>query len=141
HAAGGAAGMWDQAMARWMTAPAGRTPFLPALALLVFAVCGATSSAFACVVGTGTAASCTEAALDACLPGGGSFDGTAIFSCGGLAAVAVTHAKNITADTAIDGGGGVTISGVLVFTHRTVAGEKPTHPHPQNRNPHTLAQP
>src|SRR5262249_62167949 len=80
----GAAGMWDQAMARWMNTPAGRTLFLPALALLVFAVCGATSSPFACVVGTGTAASCTEAALDACLPGGGTFDGTAIFYCGGV---------------------------------------------------------
>jgi hypothetical protein len=31
--------------------------------------------ALACVVGTDTGASCTESALDACLPGGGSFDG------------------------------------------------------------------
>ncbi|TMA80017.1 MAG: hypothetical protein E6J77_18840 [Deltaproteobacteria bacterium] len=50
-----------------------RTPLVLVLALLVFGVLGATSSAFACVVGTGTSASCTEVALDACLPGGGSF--------------------------------------------------------------------
>src|SRR5262249_2032964 len=45
-------------------------------ALLVFGVLAATSSALACVVGDGTNASCSmnpggEAALDACLPGGG----------------------------------------------------------------------
>src|SRR5262249_61786223 len=103
--------MRDQALARWMNTPAGRTQFLPALALLVFAVCGATSSAFACVVGTGTAASCMEAALDACLPGGGSFDGTVTFSCGGLATITVTHGKDITAETAIEGGRRVPING------------------------------
>src|SRR5947209_10510046 len=88
-------------------------------ALLVLAVLGATSSAFACVVGTGTSASCTEAALDACLPGGGSFDGTATFACGGAATITVTSTKTISADTTIDGGSVITISGggtVGVFT-------------------------
>src|SRR6266851_3892324 len=56
-----------------------RTRFVLVLALVVLAVLGATSSALACVVGTGTSASCTEAALNACLPGGGSFDGTVTF--------------------------------------------------------------
>jgi len=55
------------------------------LAPLVLAVLGAISSALACGVGTGTSASCTEAALSACLPGGGSFDGTVTFNCGGAA--------------------------------------------------------
>ena len=75
------------------------------LAPLVFAVLAATSSALACVVGTGTSASCTEAALDACLPGGGSFNGTVTFACGGAATITVTSTKGINgANTTIDGG-------------------------------------
>src|SRR2546426_732393 len=95
-----------------------RTRFVLVLALLVFAMFGATSSAFACVVGAGTSASCTEAALNACLPGGGSFDGTVTFACGGAATITVTSTKIISADTTIDGGSVVTISGggtVMVF--------------------------
>src|SRR5437667_8904302 len=90
-----------------------RTPLVLVLALLVFATFAATSSAFACVVGTGTSASCTEAALDACLPGGGSFDGTVTFACGGAATITVTTppSKTISADTTIDGGSLITISG------------------------------
>src|SRR3989454_4238905 len=88
-----------------------RTPLVLVLALLVFGVLGATSSAFACVVGTGTSASCTEVALDACLPGGGSFDGTVTFACGGAATITVTSTKTISADTTIDGGSVITISG------------------------------
>jgi len=63
-----------------------------------------------CVVGSGTGASCTEAALNACLPGGGSFNGTVTFNCGGAATVTVTSTKTISADTAIDGGSLITIS-------------------------------
>src|SRR5207249_10149577 len=88
-----------------------RTRFVLVLALLVFATFAATSSAFACVVGTGTSASCTEAALNACLPGGGSFDGTVTFACGGAATITVTSQKTISADTTIDGGSVITISG------------------------------
>ena len=91
-----------------------RTRLVLVLALLVLAVVGATSSALACVVGTGTSASCTEAALDACLPGGGSFDGTVTFACGGAATITVTSLsspKTISADTTIDGGSVITISG------------------------------
>ena len=40
------------------------------------------SSALACVVGMGTPASCNETALDNCLPGGGSFNGSVTFNCG-----------------------------------------------------------
>src|SRR5437870_3984750 len=54
------------------------------------------------VVGTGTTMSCTEA-LDSCLPGGGSFDNTVTFDCGGVATVTVTSAKVVNTATAIDG--------------------------------------
>src|SRR5207244_637540 len=83
---------------------------LSVLALLVFAPF-VTSSAFACVVGTGTSARCAEAALDACLPGGSSFNGTVTFNCGGAATITVTSQKTISADTTIDGGSLITISG------------------------------
>ena len=72
------------------------------------------NSAASCVVGTGTTASCTESALDACLPGGGTLAVTAVsvtFNCGGAATVTVTGTKTISADTSIDGGGLITISG------------------------------
>jgi hypothetical protein len=81
------------------------------VAALVLAVLSATSSARACVVGTGSSVSCTEAALNACLPGGGSFDGTVTFACGGAATITVTSTKIISADTTIDGGSVITISG------------------------------
>ena len=84
-----------------------RTRFVLVLALLVFAMFAATPSALACVVGTGTSASCTEAALDACLAGGGSVT----FNCGGAATITVTGGKEIGADTTIDGGSVITISG------------------------------
>jgi hypothetical protein len=57
------------------------------------------SRALACVVGTGTGATCTQSALNACLPGGGSFDGTVTFNCGGAATITVTSTKNIGAGT------------------------------------------
>jgi len=66
-----------------------------------------TPRALACVVGTGTGASCTEAALTACLPGGGSVT----FNCGGAATITVTSTQTISADTTIDGGSLITISG------------------------------
>ena len=59
------------------------------VALLAFAMLAVTSSAPACV-GTRTSASCTEVALNACLPGGGKFDGTVTFNCGGTATITVT---------------------------------------------------
>ncbi len=63
------------------------------------------------VVGTGTSGSCTEAALDWCLPGGGGFMGSATFNCGGATTITVTSTKTISADTTIDGGSLITISG------------------------------
>src|SRR5947207_3006738 len=99
-----------------------RTRLVLLLAPLVFATFAATSSTFACVVGTGSSASCTEAGsngLNACLPGGVNFDGTVTFACGGAATITVTSTKTISANTTIDGGSLITISGggtVQVFS-------------------------
>jgi CSLREA domain-containing protein len=84
------------------------------------------------VVGTGTPASCTEAALDAALAGGGSVT----FHCGnGPVTITVTSQKVIAADTTIDGGERIIISGgdatrvfyvnagvALMLTNLTVSG-------------------
>jgi len=60
------------------------------------------------VVGNGTAASCTEAALSSALAGGGHIT----FACGASpVTIVVTAQKAITADTWLDGGGAVTLSG------------------------------
>src|SRR5262249_25664388 len=60
------------------------------------------------VVGTGTAASCTEAALAAAIAKGGVIT----FDCGtGPAVITVSAQQEIKVDTVIDGGGKVTLSG------------------------------
>jgi len=63
----------------------------------VFFLSSARVARAAGVVGTGTAASCTEAALDAALAGGG----LVTFECGGPATIDITAGagKTITADT------------------------------------------
>jgi len=71
------------------------------------------------VVGNGSAASCTDAALDEALAGGG----LATFDCGaGPVTITITSTKTIAADTTIDGGSAITISGgnsVGVFSVNT----------------------
>src|SRR5262249_36736676 len=60
------------------------------------------------VVGSGAAADCTEAALDAALAKGGVIT----FNCGpGPVTITVTKEKALKQDTVIDGGGKVTLSG------------------------------
>ncbi|MCA9930460.1 MAG: hypothetical protein KC419_18380, partial [Anaerolineales bacterium] len=59
------------------------------------------------VVGSGTPGSCTEAALEAALAGGGSVT----FNCGGSHTITLTNQKTISADTVIDGGGVTTLDG------------------------------
>ncbi|MGD0947272.1 MAG: right-handed parallel beta-helix repeat-containing protein [Candidatus Binatia bacterium] len=60
------------------------------------------------VVGTGTAASCTEQAFDAAARGGG----LVTFNCGGPATITFTSQKQVQSnDITIDGGGVITISG------------------------------
>jgi hypothetical protein len=58
-------------------------------------------------VGIGTAANCTEAALDAALVAGGEI----IFNCGGSTTIALSSEKLIAKNTAIDGANQVTLSG------------------------------
>ncbi len=61
------------------------------------------------VVGTGTPASCTQAALTTALTGGG----TVTFNCGGAATILVISQIPITQNTVIEGGGLITITGGL----------------------------
>ena len=73
------------------------------------------------VVGTGTASSCTESALNAALgcgaPSGSprasncAGGGSVTFDCGGAATITVTSTKTISGATTIDGGSLITISG------------------------------
>ena len=63
-------------------------------------------------VGTGTPESCTEAALDAALSGGGAV----YFDCGtDPVTITITSTKEISINTQIDGGGNVTISGADLY--------------------------
>lgn len=59
------------------------------------------------VVGDGTPGSCTKAAIDAALQGGGLIT----FNCGPNPLVIAAGPHNITADTIIDGGGLITLDG------------------------------
>ena len=62
------------------------------------------------VVGSGTPASCDEAAFTARLGGGGSIT----FNCGGPKTILVVNEKPITQSTTIDGAGQITLTGGLV---------------------------
>ena len=63
------------------------------------------------VVGSGTAASCTESAFDAALLTVGPAGGKITFNCGGPAAITFTDQKIIPGPTIIDGAGQITLSG------------------------------
>ena len=78
--------------------------------MLALALLRAAAVFAAGVVGNGTPASCTEAALDAALNGGGMVT----FNCGpDPVTITLTAEKVITAETTttVDGGGLVTLSG------------------------------
>ena len=59
------------------------------------------------MVGNGTPESCTEAALDTALTGGG----LVTFNCGGEKTIILTSTKTISNDTTIQGGNLITLSG------------------------------
>ena len=59
------------------------------------------------VVGNGTPGSCTEAALNSALSGGGSVS----FNCGGSHTITLTSEKTISSSTTINGGGQISLSG------------------------------
>ncbi len=74
------------------------------------------------VVGTGTAASCTDAALDRALAGGGHIS----FNCGSvLTTIMITRTIAIHHDIAIDGGGLIALSGENV--HLVMSIERGAH--------------
>lgn len=86
-----------------------KTRYLQLMTALVFAL-GLTPirpAQAAGTVGTGTPESCSEAAFDAALAGGG----TITFNCGGPATIVLTTQKVILVNTVIDGGGLITLSG------------------------------
>lgn len=69
---------------------------------------------YAAVVGSGTPGSCTEAALDTALSGGG----VVTFDCGGGAVtIVLTTQKTLSLPTSIDGGGLVTLDGNGMVPH------------------------
>jgi hypothetical protein len=72
----------------------------------VFVASAPSTARAAGVVGTGTAASCTDAALDTALASGG----LVTFNCGSRATIDISG-KTIAADTTVDGGGAITMSG------------------------------
>jgi Calx-beta domain-containing protein/polymorphic membrane protein len=77
-------------------------------ACLLFGVLAAPRAEAAGVVGTGTPASCTQAALNAALAGGG----TVTFNCGAGAVIPITSTKTLTTTTTIDGTGqNITLDG------------------------------
>jgi len=93
-----------------MNATTIRAQLVTGLATLAVTVCVVALPAQACVVGTGTSATCTDSALDACLPGGGSFNGTVTFNCGVAPNTITITTETISADTTIDGGSTITLS-------------------------------
>src|SRR5438552_3635820 len=80
---------------------------LPLVALfVVLALFGARPALAAGVVGSGTPGSCTEAAFNTALSGGGAVT----FNCGASpVSITLTAIHNITASTSIDGGNKITL--------------------------------
>ncbi|HQV70440.1 MAG TPA: hypothetical protein PL141_11230, partial [Thermoflexales bacterium] len=74
----------------------------------------ASAAGAAGVVGNGSPASCTEAAFNAALNGGGNVT----FNCGGAPkTIVLTSYKQIGANTVIDGAGLITLSGGNTTSH------------------------
>lgn len=98
-------------------------PFIARLSAIAVVLALGTSGAHAAgIVGTGSAASCTDAALGTALTGGGSVT----FNCGAApATISVLSTKVISANTTINGANLVTLSGggtVQVFQVNFPAG-------------------
>jgi len=98
--------------------PCAALPCLGAFMALAFAL----PAHAAGVVGTGTPASCTEAALTTAMAGGGAVT----FNCGAAPhTIVLTTQKNLSMDTQIDGGGRITIDGNQLRRHFYMA--SPAH--------------
>lgn len=78
------------------------------------------------VVGSGTPASCTEAALDAALaqlyPGANFSGGVLSFQCGGPKEITITSPKTLTDATLVDGGGIITLDAQGLTRHFNIVG-------------------
>ncbi len=85
----------------------GEIGVLLVLLLILAMLLAAKSAKGAGIVGSGTPGSCTEAALNTALSGGGSVS----FNCGGSHTITLTSQKTINSSTTIDGGGQITLSG------------------------------
>ncbi len=84
--------------------------WIAGLCTALFVASAPSTARAAGVVGTGIADTCTDAALNTALAGGG----LVTFDCGGPVTIDIstgTGNKMIAADTTIDGGGLITISG------------------------------
>lgn len=92
-----------------------------AAAVFLAGTCTMRAHAAALVVGTGTPASCTEAALDTQLTNAAAGD-TITFSCGGSVTIKLTTTKTVTANLSIDGGGYTTLDGQATVRHFYVSG-------------------
>lgn len=94
-----------KAIARKVTRISGAIMFLAMLNILFWMPASAATTA---VVGNGSAASCTEAALETALAAGGDVT----FNCGAAAhTINFTAAKNLNVNVAIDGDEKITLSG------------------------------
>ena len=94
--------------APWWSQPLRLSTASAILSAAVFVGSAPTAVWAAGVVGTGTAASCTEVALNGALAGGG----LVTFKCGGgPVTITVTGEKTLSVNTTLDGGGTVTLSG------------------------------
>jgi predicted outer membrane repeat protein len=85
----------------------GEIGILLVLLLILALLLAARPAQGAGVVGSGTPGSCTEAALNTALSGGGSVS----FNCGGSHTITLTSQKTINSSTTINGDGQITLSG------------------------------
>ena len=85
----------------------GEIGILLVLLLILALLLAARPAQGAGTVGSGTPGSCTEAALNAALSGGGSVS----FNCGGSHTITLTSQKTVNSNTTINGGGQITLSG------------------------------
>ena len=86
--------------------------WLACAVLIRLALSPVSASALANVVGTGTAGSCTEAAFDAVFYAVQTTGGTITFNCGAAPVTILFSAqKQVSANTVLEGGGKITLSG------------------------------
>src|SRR5437016_5149624 len=102
---------------RWKLVPMGWAATVPAIAVVALAAASPRQALESAVVGTGSPASCTNAALTAALVTGGSVT----FNCGpSPITITVASSGTIAANTSIDGGNLITLSGSVLTVNAGV---------------------